>query len=100
MLADMDSESQDAQALKKLGKQVLADLMAPLTISAQLEKVAGESLMLVGLAFNLWSYLGLGRLPICMNGVATFALALIPQFNADNCLLCRLEMACKRVQGW
>lgn len=57
-------------------KDSLADLMAPLTMSAQLEKVAGESLMLVGLAFNLWSYLGLGMLPYCMSDAAPFVSAL------------------------
>eukprot|EP00775_Hariotina_reticulata_P013750 gene13750-13869_t len=55
--------------------------MAPLTMSAQLEKVAGESMMLVGLAFNLWSYLGLGWKWLAnLYRLVLYAILLLPGF--------------------
>eukprot|EP00879_Flechtneria_rotunda_P028778 GHRR01030998.1.p1 GENE.GHRR01030998.1~~GHRR01030998.1.p1 ORF type:complete len:105 (+),score=28.69 GHRR01030998.1:179-493(+) len=46
----------------------LADLALPLSISETVERVAKESVMVLGLAFNLWSYLGVATVAYVLQG--------------------------------
>jgi len=49
----------------------LADLVVPLSPTELLERIASEAWLCTGLAFNLWSYLGLGGLGLIADATSS-----------------------------
>jgi hypothetical protein len=72
----------------------LADLALPLSLGETLERMTAESFMLVGLAFKLFSYLGLG---MWANSRSTDSTCIAKSANVWTC--CRLEVAVHAVQA-